>query len=932
MHRKHQFYGFKLLNTVDALDATLGEIAYASAGDWNNTPNLHRAAMWRAYDEVFGVRCDYRLWRQEFRNRFYPSDKVAPVSTLVASGLEGSEVVVWGTLCSVAGILGAGKKGKYPDNVVSEVASLCSKRMAGRALSPPLGTVHGCAAIRLCVESGIDRAWYSTANQPLHSNIELRNNILDNVERLVCQLDSQWRPGRTVALDSIYRPPAKRKAREPIDCAIADSRPVLTFDQFVLARYIRNVFFRASFVGSHATQSIVVDDNAIALFQRGYYFAMSAWLSARSLRIAEEQRLADDPDWHAKIPLGDLYREEMQALRRVIGAAGEAGRHATVACLCHHMLATIPDGWDEPDWDWFDPDELAYHIRQLGLEVPERFVRARKPRFPHLRGTACGSVQDAKHPSVSEDNGGSNDRQKDPAAACVPDAIRDRLAKEQSVSDWWEHILRTTPASKDRDVPTRLLGYFVTCAQLGKIQDADALIAGLRLCVRKYNRLADARRLLDLKCFPALSRDDALFYAEAISLASTLRPWAIDSAAHRQWQGILRRIWGESEWDTRRVDEEMFVHETLLGRLLPTIRDAGSQQLARKLYNRMPEEEIVRSYDHLGEARARGASTTDITSTQRALAALGDGELGKPVALSVVWLGQERWGILAVAANGQCCYSREHLPGSPHSEMKEILATPELHLGVPWGNAFLTLGDRIAEVAKQADPMSKWMMLALEPNLAKLPWQNLIGTRFAVSLVPSLTWVVVAQNHPSGYEPSPALVVSSQAQLMAPHGAVIEPTARKRLAKEYEDLRSSVQQTRQFLTAGSASVAVVVGHGTWNAEDKITSVIAPELPIGWDQWMEIAMRRVVIVHACSAGRVAHQFIGDISGLPAIALGQKCHLFAAPTSEVQASTATSLHRALLAKGNESIGSRYLRAIDEDNSVNLYNLWGFLNERL
>ena len=198
--------------------------------------------------------------------------------------------------------------------------------------------------------------------------------------------------------------------------------------------------------------------------------------------------------------------------------------------------------------------------------------------------------------------------------------------------------------------------------------------------------------------------------------------------------------------------------------------------------------------------------------------------------------------------------------------------------------------------------------------------------------MPSATWTVLAQSEQQRHDAKSFSIVSSPEQLIARQRSTASPAALSEISALYDRLRTEVDRVRIAHTTAGASVAVVLGHGTWDPKTETTSVVAPEAPISWEKWLEIACHRVVVIHACSAGASAHQFLGDIGGLPSIMLGQKCRLFAAPVAEVEPLTATVLQEALTADTNDSIGSRYLRAIKIDPNVALYNLWGFASEML
>jgi hypothetical protein len=393
------------------------------------------------------------------------------------------------------------------------------------------------------------------------------------------------------------------------------------------------------------------------------------------------------------------------------------------------------------------------------------------------------------------------------------------------------------------------------------------------------------------------------------------------------------------------------LHEALLGRCLSIFRNADQQAartFAKKFYGLISDsEDREASATEAGPLR-RGPVPLSVNRLLECLRSRARGPLGPPVFVSAVCMNQGRpefkkerdaqWSLLAIGASGELFARSVTLQGrNIYREAEKILRSrPTVH-GPPLSQAkgVFRLVDEIVDLARRADAGARWLVLAIEPKLAALPWQRLVlgapgAEGLVVSLIPSFTWAAEAHRerriHPSGLK----LVLSREDLL-------VEPLTQPASIDAAKNLRNRLlHYDKAVLQENFHSSVIVLGHGQWSSDDGLTTVVAPDRPIrltdpGGEGWLDLAERRVVIVHACFGGRVGHDFLGDLRGLPGVALGGSCRLFCAPIAQVHPAVAGKLHEALARRdGPDSFGERYLEAVSEQQHVALYNLYGFADE--
>ena len=157
-------------------DPGLGKIAYAANG--NSKHFRDKRKMWQKYDERFGDRYDYRLWRRVARSR-YPSsvsDGWGKVSAIALQGLNRKDSKeVWGLLAVLAASIARQANrtkwnengGQFPDFTVDDIGTIAVRAQYRLAsLSPLAGWEAECAIIGCLVLDAAQNLRQKSAQRP----------------------------------------------------------------------------------------------------------------------------------------------------------------------------------------------------------------------------------------------------------------------------------------------------------------------------------------------------------------------------------------------------------------------------------------------------------------------------------------------------------------------------------------------------------------------------------------------------------------------------------------------------------------------------------------------------------------------------------------------------------------------------------------------
>jgi hypothetical protein len=244
---------------------------------------------------------------------------------------------------------------------------------------------------------------------------------------------------------------------------------------------------------------------------------------------------------------------------------------------------------------------------------------------------------------------------------------------------------------------------------------------------------------------------------------------------------------------------------------------------------------------------------------------------------------------------------------------------------VPWEKPQREFANQLLDLADSQYDEVRWIALALDPDLVKLPWQHLVQrklrrTGLIITLVPSLSWLhVAARNYREREAGEPRL-------LLADDDILVDPDASDEQRYALLSVKELVSSTKGALHRALASVAVVYGHGDLT-ESRLPVIAAPRDVIRLDQWEELGAFDTVVVHSCFGGHSDRAALGDFGGLPRVLLPSGARAVCAPVCKVLPETAGLFHSELVRQGDSCLGERYLSAVDGDYRVALYNLYGF-----
>ena len=198
----------------------------------------------------------------------------------------------------------------------------------------------------------------------------------------------------------------------------------------------------------------------------------------------------------------------------------------------------------------------------------------------------------------------------------------------------------------------------------------------------------------------------------------------------------------------------------------------------------------------------------------------------------------------------------------------------------------------VVDKSLAAGSSGRWLLLAIDPLLATLPWQALLRPVFrslchdaldwVVSLVPSFSWVVAEHQKQRWFSDRPTFIKSDLEKLVRPYSNDCEKQnyAQTTFAK----LHSLMAKHEELSKQHSMGWAVVLGHGMW--QNGFTTIEANEGPITIEQWMDLAQsHRIIVIHSCYGGHVGEHLLGDLAGIPGIALQIGSRLVCAPSFEV-----------------------------------------------
>jgi len=970
---------------------TLGEIVFALQADRMAVrEGGPRTRLVGSYDNQFAHRPDFALWRREFgtenptpRSKAFPRTEV-----LLEAGLselaQHDPAVVWGVLSLGVG-LATSERGTHLFNGDREHLVCLLERAAFNSRLAPLPNAYaGCAIQRLLTLDAINKVRFEARHLALP--LDQLTDYLDTVERLIKEFDPRWLPGRCVSLHALNRNPRER--------------PVGALGIFKLSLRLVSFIFRVRGTVRDGVKRLDVRQAKVRqLLIRAAQFAFSSWRSARSSRLFIEAHLEglrnsnergtgqmgagdETQTFHEARSVGEVQkaqnelaiaeRNECMSLVRASQAAKDAGFLSSGAKLAFWALCTIPDELlGDPDFVDLGSD-LGYDIRQFGLEPDHRFARKRRSRFGQGGGTpdnedrvavndsdefkeakppgeviGIGASAPALNVSPPEVTPGPARRRSqlvlDPEDALDPFKAR-IVADQQDVSDW-RSVLAKYPAKPEN--PMDPIGRVIYDANGGHLDDPALAQAAFNLCANRYRLPAASASLI--KHFKP-GKSDVMALIALMERATRAIPVGIDQHAQRQWQNTLRSVWLKMCQGARIYEEDVLLaHEVLLGRGVTVFRGSpNATTFARRFFGQFADDDDdEKSRDLLGSdfsllRRADIGVPSDALKSR--VEALIRGLAGQVAFASLVSLTPTKWSLLLVGGNGIWHYDVIDIGRNDAlNEGAEVMS--DKAWGTPWfqpwwGNTpgLNDLAKALGQVIKDKYPSARYLELAVEPQLAPLPWNDLVrpiwrrlGIQPVVALIPNLTWPLVAQ---APFNSSGVKLFLADEQVLTSH--LDESLDQATTRKVFLATREGIARTKRVLEENYTSAAFVLGLGTWNEERKVAVILGPTGPIelaheARTDLLDLGEYRAVVTYACHGGHVAKHFLGDLSGIPGVCLSLKTRLFVGAVAEVLPKTVSVLHKHFAdPHGPREIGLRYAAALNEDRSVARFNLFGFANE--
>jgi hypothetical protein len=201
--------------------------------------------------------------------------------------------------------------------------------------------------------------------------------------------------------------------------------------------------------------------------------------------------------------------------------------------------------------------------------------------------------------------------------------------------------------------------------------------------------------------------------------------------------------------------------------------------------------------------------------------------------VSVVSLTPKEWSVLMVGDDGRWHSNRLTFESSILDEGGHISAMKgcgESWFRVPWkpDGGLVELARAIGDVVSSRYPSARYLQLAIEPRLARLPWNDLfrpIWRKLAVApviaIVPNFTWALVANrmDHQHGVQ----LLAADEESLTGAAAGTDEITA-----GFFRRVREQLFSSRTLLKQIYSSGVFVLARGAWNPDTKMTDVSALE--------------------------------------------------------------------------------------------------------
>jgi hypothetical protein len=498
-----------------------------------------------------------------------------------------------------------------------------------------------------------------------------------------------------------------------------------------------------------------------------------------------------------------------------------------------------------------------------------------------------------------------------------------RVARDQDIDPLWAELKAVWPNVHDLK-PTDYLYWLLLECSKSALAVNDRARALFLLAIR-YGFIKSAGALLP-KFRP--TKAEVLDFAHSIKRCLQIDPFGLSLKQFEEWHATLRQAFTQADQPGRfSFDDRLAVHEILKGRLVTAQRGLSrraAQLFFRKSHYPIQVQSLREFYEQTVDLMRPGLGAVNAGAVIERISELPRSPLGSSVYASVLRTG-DRFDVLVISRNGRSVTGSASV-GQVCAEARSLREEHEVWLAnhgapfdqqMPWHEDFFIFAEHVLELAFQCDKQMGTLTLALDNELAGLPWQHLFlvvsrvvyGRALVITIVPNLGLVTLKA--PKDFEKKDGLDLF----LARDDASLVE------VVHEIEE--RAVQ-----LMGRGVNVSIVVGHGELPPGAALPSVKTGGKPIELlEDWHRIISRRVVIIHSCFGALPSRWSLGDFGALPGLALGLGCQALIGPISQVPKSTALVLSRHLLApSGSIDIASRYLAAIEEDHRVCLYTIFG------
>jgi hypothetical protein len=892
---------------------------------------------YKKFDHQYTDRNDYKLWRCMFEPYFahnkprlkcHMSEDRRDWVKFARAALESNDLCVFWSLVSIS------------PEIIERVVKNCEFDDS----DPIWQLSHGiyvrlkdAKALPACPAScGIAAALFLIKYQYLHNKAKKQINqeeiawMVVQIERWFRLTDQSWSPGKKVETSNLE---LERKCRDGRLRAGHDA-----YEHNILVKALNSV---RPFI-SHSY-------NGADLQQVAARFALSAWLTARSRRLAEmkyQESAHGRTNFNEKRAKGNrrtAVLTEFDCLNNLVLATRDAARsqqdYLEFARYAYLMLRFIPNEFSQDEKiakEIFGRRSLMFrYIKEAGLEVDGRYKRIEIETQPTgekhetLDATSTVEFLNSENPRILKT------RELKGYALIVE--------TDQQKMNEWKVLREEFPRASHETAAGYLLTIIKKLGDAGEAASPHALDAAYKIALH-YGFIRSAGKLLRRsvsKSDFSLTKSHVVDFVHAVRRSMSLEPFGMRQELIINWRNLIIECCDVlylrdnhcSGWLS--PDESLLIHETLIGRTHTHQRTLKFDS-ARRLYGKAAgvfEFDDIRDFydrDYMFWRKPMGIATADTIAQfcQR----YEKSSLGVPVMASMLVFGSFV-SIIAVGQCGKIINRLVELNGcNVDDDTKWLVGGAEywfkfrdepLEDQIESIELVDNLVAALLSIAHECDPVARTLILAAEPNLLQLPWQYFFRVReasaectercrFLVALVPNLGTMAINRDD-NDMEFGLKLVLSTDRD------------------SQLDSVMSAVERTVK--TAGEiSSMCLVVGHGQ-PGDGGVTGVALGQgrFLASVEQWMDVIRAKHVVLHCCHGGGIDPIYMAEIGGVPGIGLAMGVETFIAPVTEVGASVAVVFQEELFSGEKIEIGECYLRAISREAAVMLYSIYGNPYER-